>query len=279
MSAPAADEVDFGRYWKALAAFWWILVIGLVVGAVVGFLTASGSKQVNRASATIYLGQPLGATGSAPIQTLQTNPSTVRAVIHAPDAIAKAAAAAGIKASTFNSGISSAPVAGFIAKLNQTPLVAITVTADIPPAAAKKVVSSLADSALAATSGFTRAKESAYGAQIAQDEAELASIDRRMTQTNDLLGGGKLSSTDQLILLNLQTLAQQRRTNVLGDELQAKQLLAQAQTVEEGHLVGAATVARTTARSKRNAIAIGALLGLLVGIVVALVLGLRRRTS
>jgi uncharacterized protein involved in exopolysaccharide biosynthesis len=277
MSSRPDDEVDFGRYWAALVARWWLLLAGLLAGGLVGYLTASGSKQVNRASVTIYLGQPLGATGSAPIQTLQTNPSTVRTVIHSAEAIAKAAAAGGVAPADFRDGISSAPVAGFIAKLNQTPLVAISVTADIPPAAGRKVVSSLAQSALAAVSGFVDAKTAAYRAQIAQDTTELASIDARLTATSKEVTGGSLSSTDKLVLLNLQSLAQQRRTNVLSDQLQAKQLLAQAQTVEQGHVVGAATSAQTTARSRRNAVAVGALIGLILAAVAALVWPRRKR--
>src|SRR4051795_11965422 len=95
MSATPADEVDFGRYWAALGARWWLLLAGLLAGALVGYLTASGAKQVNRASETIYLGQPLTAGGSGLIQTLQTNPSVVRQGIHSNDAIAAAAANAG----------------------------------------------------------------------------------------------------------------------------------------------------------------------------------------
>jgi hypothetical protein len=276
MSAAPDDEVDFGRYWGVLVSRWWLLLAGLLVGALVGFITASGSKQVNRASVTIYLGQPLGATGSAPIQTLQTNPSTVRTVIHSADAINAAATAGGVDAKDFRNGIASAAVAGFIAKLNQTPLVAITVTADIPPEAGRKVVIALAQSALDAVSGFVKAKMSAYQAQIAQDTTELASIDARLTATSREVTGHDLSSTDKLVLLNLQSLAQQRRTNVLSDQLQAKQLLAQARTVEQGHLVGEATSTKTTARSKGNAIAIGGLIGLILAAIAALAWSRRR---
>src|SRR3954470_4270203 len=106
------DEVDFGRYWAALVARWWLLLIRLVVGGLVGFLVASGSKQVTRASVTVFLGQPLAAGRNRPIQTLGTNPSTVRTVIHSTDAIDKAAKAAGVDPKTFRAGISAAPVAG-----------------------------------------------------------------------------------------------------------------------------------------------------------------------
>ena len=70
-------EVDLGRYGHALLARWWLLLAGLVVGAVLGYLTTLGGAQVYRAQAVTYMGQPLGA-GQAPVQALNTNPSTAR---------------------------------------------------------------------------------------------------------------------------------------------------------------------------------------------------------
>ena len=60
----AEQEVDFGRYWRLLAARWWVPVAGLVVGAVVGYLIALGGNQVYKATATLYLGQPYTASGN-----------------------------------------------------------------------------------------------------------------------------------------------------------------------------------------------------------------------
>jgi hypothetical protein len=271
MSATAADEVDFGRYWAALVARWWLLLAGLLIGALVGYLTASGAKQVNRATITIYLGQPNNG-----IQTLQTNPSVVRQVIHSDDAIAKAAAVAGLKPEDFRAGITSVPVPGFIVKLGQTPLVAITVTADVPPEKGRAVVESLADSSLKAVSGYVNAKVAQDHKQIAQDQSELDIIDARLKQVTKEVTSPTVSATEKLMLLNLQALAEQRRTNVLTDQIQTKQQLLQSLAVERGHVVGDASSSKTTARSKRNAVAVGAFLGLLLGAVAALLLARRR---
>jgi hypothetical protein len=225
---------------------------------------------------TVFLGQPLSATGSNPIQTLGTNPSTIRTVIHSEAAIAKAASAAGVDAARFKAGISSQAVAGFVAKLGQTPLVAISVTGNVPGPKLRVIATSLAGSALAAVSGFVDQKIATYKEQIAQDGIELRSIDARFDQVAREVTGKSLSSTDKLALLNLQALAEQRRTNVLSDQIQAKQFLAQAETVEQGHVVGSATAAKTTARSRRNAVAIGALIGLIVAAIAALAWSRRR---
>jgi uncharacterized protein involved in exopolysaccharide biosynthesis len=275
MTPAPDDEVDFGRYWAALAARWWLLLAGLLIGALVGFLVASGSKQVSRASVTVFLGQPLSASGGAPIQTLATNPSTVRDVIHSTTAIDKAAKAAGVDAKTFSTGISQAPVAGFVAKLGQTPLIAISVKGDVSEPKLRVIVTSLARTALSQVSGYVDQKVSNYHTQLAQDDVELAALDLRIKQMTSALTRNDISPTDKLVLVNLETNAEQRRTNLRSDELQAKLLLAQSQAVEQGHLVGPATSVKTTARSRGNAVAIGALIGLVIAAIVALFLARR----
>src|ERR1035437_3174186 len=91
---PEAEQgVDFGRYWRLIAARWWLVAAGIVVGAVVGYAAPLGGAQTFQATATIYLGQPYTASGNIPLQSLQTNPSTVRAVIHSASVISAVAAA------------------------------------------------------------------------------------------------------------------------------------------------------------------------------------------
>jgi uncharacterized protein involved in exopolysaccharide biosynthesis len=52
----AEQEVDLGRYWNAIVARWWLPVLGLLVGAVIGYLVSLGGGQVWRADSTVYLG-------------------------------------------------------------------------------------------------------------------------------------------------------------------------------------------------------------------------------
>jgi hypothetical protein len=276
MSTAPDDEVDFGRYGAAIAARWWLPLGGLLLGALVGALLASGAKQVNRASVTIFLGQPLSATGSNPIQTLGTNPSTVRAVIRSQAAVDRAASAAGVAASEFRAGITSAPVAGFLAKAGQTPLVAVSVTADVEPAKLRQIATSLAESAIESVSPFVDTKIEGYRKKVEQDTRELARLDARLNAVEAEIKGKALSTAEKLVLLNLQTLSEQRRTNVLADQIQSQQLLAQAETVERGKIVAPASSGKTTARSKRNSIVVGGLMGLVLGTIAALFWSRRR---
>ena len=79
----AEQEVDFGRYWRLLGARWWLVAAALVAGAIVGYGLSLGSSQTFKAAATLYLGQPYSASGNVQLQAAQTNPSTVRAIVHA----------------------------------------------------------------------------------------------------------------------------------------------------------------------------------------------------
>ena len=42
----AEQEVDLGRYWSAIVARWWLLLAGLFVGALIGYLVSLSGKQV-----------------------------------------------------------------------------------------------------------------------------------------------------------------------------------------------------------------------------------------
>src|SRR5437868_13759731 len=78
----AEQEVDFGRYWRLLGARWWLVAAALVAGAIVGFALSLGARQLYKASASLYLGQPYTASGNVQVQALQTNPSTGSTVAH-----------------------------------------------------------------------------------------------------------------------------------------------------------------------------------------------------
>src|SRR5919206_3412295 len=103
----AEQEVDLGRYWSAVAARWWLPLVGLIAGAAIGYVIALGGSEQYKASATIYLGTPYSVVGNVQLSSPQTNPSTVNALIHSEEFIQKAAAAAGTGADAIRGGISS----------------------------------------------------------------------------------------------------------------------------------------------------------------------------
>ena len=50
----AEQEVDFGRYWRVIASRWWLVVGGLVVGLIIGYLVALGTNLALLDAGTIY---------------------------------------------------------------------------------------------------------------------------------------------------------------------------------------------------------------------------------
>lgn len=260
MSAPSFDpeaeqEVDFGRYWRLLAARWWLVAAGLVVGAVVGYALALGGSQEFKATATLYLGQPYSASGNVQLQAAQTNPSTVRQIAHAETIVQKVAADCKAKPGDLRGGISTQTIAGNIAKNGQTPLVSITVQAKKRRLAAC-AANGLAKAVIDHVDAFANQKIANFSAQITSDEKNIAQI-------NKALESGSLSATDKLVI-------QIRLAQAQTDKLQTSQLLLQATQVEKPSVLTGAASQKVTARSRRNTVVVAALIGLLLGALAAL---------
>src|SRR5262245_45605968 len=122
-----AEEVDLAAYGRRIRSAWWLVLVGIVVGALIGYAVSAGGGKVWRAKATVYLGQPLSPSGSAQIQSLATNPATVGQIVHSTSVVNDVARQVGVPAGKLRSGISTASVSGSVARLGQTPLVEISV--------------------------------------------------------------------------------------------------------------------------------------------------------
>jgi capsular polysaccharide biosynthesis protein len=251
----AEQEVDFGRYWRLIGARWWLVLGGFVIGAVVGYSVSLGGSQTFKATATLYLGQPYSASGSVQLQNAQTNPSTVRAIVHSETIVEQAAATCKAKPGDFRNGISTQALAGNIAKNGQTAEVSISVQSPkrrVASCAANELAKAVVDK----TSGFANQKIANFRRQISSDEQQIALIDRA-------LQSGGLSTTEQLLL-------QLRLAPTQQDKLSTAQLLLQATQVEAPRVLTGAAAERVTARSRRNTVVVAALIGLIIGVIAAL---------
>ena len=103
----AEQEVDFARYGRVVGARWWVPVAALVVGAVIGYAVSLGGSQTFKATATLYLGQPYSASGTVQLQAAQTNPSTVKQIVHAVSVDERVAGECKAKMGQFRGGIST----------------------------------------------------------------------------------------------------------------------------------------------------------------------------
>jgi uncharacterized protein involved in exopolysaccharide biosynthesis len=251
----AEQEVDFSRYWRLLAARWWVPIGGVVLGAIVGYAVALGGGQTYSASATLYLGQPYTASGNVALQGLQTNPSTVGTIAHSLAVDQRVAAVCKTKVGTFRSGISTKPISGSLSKNGQNPLVSLSVQSKKKKAAACSA-NQLAKMVIARISGYAVEKIASFKAQITQQEKEIRALGAAIADPN-------VSSTDKLIL-------QVQLNSAQSDLSSTTQLLHQATAVEEPSVLTPASAARVTARSRRNSVVVAGLIGLVLGGIAAL---------
>lgn len=280
-TSPALEEeqeVDLSSGWKRLKARWWLPVGGLLVGAFVGIALALAGGTVWRAQAIVYLGQPFAPLGGGQIQSLATNPRTVNEIVHSESALKRASAISGIPVSRLRSAISTKELsaAGQLRGIN--PLMEIAVKGS-----GKRKVE-LAAEALSRrvterVSSYVSEKVVQLQHTIDVSTAQLAAVESRIEtaqrQQTELNADRSIPLSEKLLLnLNLNsviTTADARRTALQDDLSEAQQLLNLAENVEKSKIVEPAAASKTTARSRRSSLIVGALIGLILGAIAALV--------
>jgi hypothetical protein len=115
------------------------------------------------------MGQPLGA-GQAPLQSLNTNPSTARAIVTSESAVRRVAAKTGMAPNRIRSGTSVTAVQSSVPKLGQTPLIQITVKAPTRGQVARAANALASQLAFQLSSG-ARQKIAIYKQQVDADNA------------------------------------------------------------------------------------------------------------
>jgi len=286
----AEREVDLRSVWERIAARWWLPVLGIVAGLVVGFALALGGGQVYKAETLLFLGQPFTPQGGGQIQSLATNPRTVGEIIRSESALRAAARESGMTVAQLRGNVTSTPITSVGQSRLQTPLVEVSVKGSAPGKVAA-AANALADRVVQRVSLYVDDKVQVLEDQIANDNRELSQINQRIAsatqQQTEILENRSLSASERLLLLtNINStigFSEQRRGTVQQDLLQARQLLSLAQRVEQSSVVEPAVAAKTTARSTRNAALVGGLIGLLLGCAAALLadpfLARRARTA
>jgi predicted transcriptional regulator len=238
-------------------------VLGLVVGAAIGYALSLGGHDVWRAQALVYLGQPVTPSG-AQVQSLSTNPSAVGEIVGSASVQRRVAGQVGLERRELASGTSVAAVKGNVSRLGQNPLVRITVKGDsrFKTGAAANALARIAVDRL---SGYADKKIALLKQAIADEERELTQLDAALSRASSAEAG--------FVIL--------RRGELSDELLKAREELAFAEEVERAKLVENAVARKVTAQSRRNQIVVGAFLGLLIGLAAALAwesaIALRRR--
>ena len=162
-------------------------------------------------------------------------------------------------------------MAAALGRVGQTPLVNIVVTGK-RPAKIARAANALGRIVVDQVSGgYVKTKIKNLQTNIAADKTELDSINTRITSLQaEVQNNNGLSTVERLLFANQIGLAVQEQRQVVSDLSNNQQLLALAQNVEQSKLFALARATKTTARSRRNSILVGALIGLVLGILAAL---------
>ena len=274
------QEVDLASAWQRLKLRWWLPVGGLVVGALVGIALALSGGTVWRAETIVYLGQPFAPLGGGQIQSLATNPRTVGEIVRSESVLQSISRRTGIPVSKLRSSISTQElVATGVPRAGVNPLLEIAVTGDAGPRRIEQATDALAERVVERVSDYVTTKVSELEKQRDTAEAQLASVEARIQaaqrQQDQIINDASLPLDTRLLLSsNLNaviTTADARRSALQDDVSEATQLLNLAENVEKSRVVEPAAASKTTARSRRTALLVGAVVGLLVGAVAALV--------
>ncbi|HZB22673.1 MAG TPA: hypothetical protein VE444_02410 [Gaiellaceae bacterium] len=281
----AEREVDLRSVWERIAARWWLPVLGLVLGALVGFGLALGGGKVYEAETLVAMGQPFSPNGGAPVQSFLTNARAVSEIVRSEAALEGAARASDLRVRALRGNVSSAIVgaSGPGARPIGAPLVTIKVVA-AQPLKAEKAADALAQEVIDRTSAkYVDTKIEAFNDQLESIQEQLNTLVPRIAQLEQAVNEPGLSSLDKLVLVSSLDNAQARRGQLLDLQSDVQQQLALAENVEKAQVVEPAAATKTTARSGRNGALVGALLGLLLGCVAALLadpfLARRARTA
>ena len=279
MSTPLDEEqeVDLSSAWQRLKLRWWLPIGGLVVGAVVGIALALSGGSVWRAQTIVYLGQPFAPLGVGQIQSLATNPRTVGEIIRSEAALKNASEASGIPVSRLRSSISTRELLAVGQLRGINPLIEIAVKGN----GKRKVelaAGVLAERVSERVSVYVTEKVAGLEDQLEAAELQLDEVNERIrsaqVQQAAIIADQSIPLDQRLLLTaNLNsviTTADARRAAIQGARFEAGQLLNLAENVESSRIIEPAAASKTTARSSRSSLLVGALIGLILGAIAAL---------
>jgi hypothetical protein len=271
------QEVDLSSAWQRIKLRWWLPVGGLVVGAILGIALAASAASVWRAQTIIYLGQPFAPLGGGQIQSLATNPRTVNEIVHSETALKAASARSGIPVSRLRSAVSTKEIVETGQLRGVNPLVEIAVKGS-----GKRKVELAADALARRVTGrvsvYVAQKIKLLDSQVATAQTQLDEANARIraaqSQQATVLADRSIPLDQRLLLTaNLNsviTTADARRAALQESLAESQQLLNLAQDVESSRVVEPAGASKTTARSSRSSLLVGALIGLILGTIAAL---------
>jgi hypothetical protein len=271
------QEVDFGRYGRAIAAHWWLVSVGVLAGIVIGLLVTLGGNTFFRAETIVYLGQPLAPGGGGVLPSAATNPRTVDQIVRSEAVIREVAAKEGLRPGELRGHIGTKSLQGAVPRAGQAQLYAISVKGR-PARKIERSANALANAVIDRISGYQDVKIEQLTEHLAFDQRELDNVVERLAvvqrQQQQVLDDRTLDVASRLIAINnfntQLTVLESRRSNLEQDRFAVRQLLKLAQDIERARILTPAKAVSSTARSRRNSVLVGALIGLILGALAAI---------
>jgi uncharacterized protein involved in exopolysaccharide biosynthesis len=267
----AEREMDLGRAWRSLVARWWLPLVGLVAGAIIGLLVSLARGEQWTAKAEVYLGNPL-SNGTA-LTSSPTNLALAAAYVETPFAVAHASRASGIPGSRLSGSIEAKPALGLAGTTagQPAPLLQLSVTGP-KPGEAKRAVDDLAGLVVSQLQPYTEQKLKIAQGRLAQEQNQIGDINKRLAEALDAQATlARSGANEPLVAEYAQTAATlaNEQSQLDSDITAFNALIAQTAAVEAPRIVSTRP-ASATRPSRRSSVVIGAVIGLLLGVFAAI---------
>jgi uncharacterized protein involved in exopolysaccharide biosynthesis len=278
----AEREVDLIALGRGLLRLWWIVVLGVVGGAIVGALFSLSGASTYEATARIAPGQAFNPGGSTAVLTYLSNRTAVNEIATSEATLDEAAAKLGIPVTQLRGRVSTAAVIEGGGSTGHAVL--IDITAQLKK---KKLAEDAANEIArivqrATTSKYVRQSLTIYGTRINSFNTRLRTLQDRIDVLDKALRQPGLTLNERLLLTIQLDQAQATQGQTIDSLSTAQQQQILAQTVEQTQIIQDAKAEKTQARSRQTSVVVGAIIGLLVGLLAALVVyfrGNRVRTA
>jgi hypothetical protein len=275
-------EIDLGRWKQAAVERWWLVAAGLVVGAVIGAVYSLSGGSVWEASVLMAPSQAFSPNGS-PVLSYQSSPRAINELATDPATLRKVAAKAHVTFGQLQGHVSTSTVSTGQGSTASRGSVLIRITVQLgKPKKTAAAADALGEIVAAQSTGtYVTASIATLKQDLVGNRRLLASVGQQIAAYNKVLSTQNLNPFDKLLLVTQLNNAISRQGN-LNDKIEAQtQQLTLAQNIELAQIISPrpSSAVKTTARSRRNSILVGALIGLIVGAIVAIVVDVRARRA
>ena len=273
------SEIDLRNYLNRILARWWVVAIFIVL-AIIGSFTIqrTQNKNLTRAVATVYLGQPISPNGSLVPNPLSSNPLFANALAHQASYQDPAARKAGLAANALAGQVSVELISTAVGvKGTAVPLAQVIVQGPFTAAQSAAAANALADAIVAESNTYTDAKKVEAIAARDRLRARLDQLAQSGTETQarlDALEKAALSPAERSSLTTPLIAMLQFDSNteaILTDKLpDLETQVDYIENVESASVITPARGSKVAPTSKQFSLFIALVLGFLVGILAAI---------